>query len=480
MSQTIGLTTDYGLTQNGFVRMRLPEIRAAIIADLTARLGFTFDTDPSSITGQFVDVFAEREAIAWEQAELVHLSMYPESASGVALDMAVGFAGVSRLQAQRGAVRATMRGTPGTEIPAGAVAQIFGDTVNRLLLFTNVILSTENASWARYQATGTSASVRIDGVTYSSAPGLASPADAAASLASVIDGITGLSATAAGDFIEITSDDDIERFFDQETNLTLVKVGSPGEFRSENFATFSIPAGVVTVISSPVYGWDSVLNAEAGSPGRQRESDADLRRRYRTGVYRLGAGTMPSIRATLEQIEGVSRVRVFENTSGTTDSDGRPPHSVEVVVSGGADAVVARAIYDAKGAGIHTYGLDSETVQDAYGIPVTVNFTRPAPVYIWLEVTLTAAAEETLPQDYVAMVKAAIVAAGAGLEPGGDVFRFRMAAAVSGIAGIASAEVETGVGTIDTPPGSYAAADVAIGPRERAEILEAHITVVGP
>ena len=63
---------DYGVLPTGFIKMRLPEIRAAIITDLKQRLlaaGLPADiqTRPDSVLGLLIDTFAEREAALWFQ-----------------------------------------------------------------------------------------------------------------------------------------------------------------------------------------------------------------------------------------------------------------------------------------------------------------------------------------------------------------------------------------------------------------------------
>src|SRR5215469_10561092 len=108
----------YGVLATGFTRMRMPEIRLAIINSLQANTGVTFETRPDSITGQFIDTFAEREATMWELAEAVYHAMYPISATGVNLDHSVSFAGVRRLFAERSAVWCVCYGVEDTVIPA--------------------------------------------------------------------------------------------------------------------------------------------------------------------------------------------------------------------------------------------------------------------------------------------------------------------------------------------------------------------------
>ena len=73
---------DYGVTPEGFVRPRLPEIRMEIIEELRRNLrarGLPDDmeTRPDSVTGVVIDTFAEREAALWEMGEGVYYAMYP-------------------------------------------------------------------------------------------------------------------------------------------------------------------------------------------------------------------------------------------------------------------------------------------------------------------------------------------------------------------------------------------------------------------
>ena len=51
-----------------------------------------------------------------------------------------------------------------------------------------------------------------------------------------------------------------------------------------------------------------------GQTGRNDETDDELRRRYRTGVFRLGAATLEAIDANLRQnIQGMIALKCFEN-----------------------------------------------------------------------------------------------------------------------------------------------------------------------
>src|SRR5580765_6469481 len=124
--------------------MRLPEIRQTIIDTLQTTTGLTFETRPDSITGQFINVFAEREATLWEIAETVYHAMYPISATGVNLDHSVSFAGVRRLFAQRSTVWCACYGIETTIITAGSIVRS-SLTQDNFLLDADVTISRQNA-----------------------------------------------------------------------------------------------------------------------------------------------------------------------------------------------------------------------------------------------------------------------------------------------------------------------------------------------
>ena len=135
---------DYGVLPSGFSRMRMPEIRQSIINALTQSLGIDLETRPDSITGQFIDVFAEREATMWELAEAVYFAMYPISATGINLDHAVSFAGVVRLFAEKSTAWCACYGVEGTIIPPGSLVRSANNQDN-FLLDTPVTISRQNA-----------------------------------------------------------------------------------------------------------------------------------------------------------------------------------------------------------------------------------------------------------------------------------------------------------------------------------------------
>ncbi|WP_210385331.1 MULTISPECIES: hypothetical protein, partial [unclassified Eikenella] len=148
---------DYGVLPTGFIKMRLPEIRAAIITDLKQRLlaaGLPADiqTRPDSVLGLLIDTFAEREAALWNVAEGVYNAMYPDTAIGIALDNAVAFTGVRRLGERPSSADLLIYADRTIQVPRGAQ---FKNTVTQTVWATTVDLTVSAANAAEILITPT-------------------------------------------------------------------------------------------------------------------------------------------------------------------------------------------------------------------------------------------------------------------------------------------------------------------------------------
>jgi uncharacterized phage protein gp47/JayE len=154
--------------------------------------------------------------------------------------------------------------------------------------------------------------------------------------------------------------------------------------------SISASIGTITRILNPQPGWQSVTNLSPAIPGSPVESDAALRRRQAIST----AGPAQSIRSGIEgaiaNVVGVIRVKVYENDSNITNSDGIPSHSISPVVEGGDIGQVASAIALRKTPGTSTYGTTSQLVTDARGLPSTINFFELALVPITITINLVA------------------------------------------------------------------------------------------
>src|SRR5690606_9975123 len=98
------------------------------------------------------------------------------------------------------------------------------------------------------------------------------------------------------------------------TNISIDNLYSPFTFKAQNFGTLSAPANSLTEILTPIFGWNSINNWEAGVIGRGVETDSELRIRRRNTIRLLGNATVESIRAKLLQnVDGSTAAFVYEN-----------------------------------------------------------------------------------------------------------------------------------------------------------------------
>ena len=107
---------------------------------------------------------------------------------------------------------------------------------------------------------------------------------------------------------------------------------------------------------------------------------------------------------------------------------GRPGHSVEIVVEGGADLDIANSIFASKPGGIQTYGTVQQQVFDNYGNPYTISFSRPTvvPIYVTvvLQTDLTTAVTPTFIPGSVTTIQTDIVTIGNEVGIGGTIIGF--------------------------------------------------------
>jgi uncharacterized phage protein gp47/JayE len=419
------LSDPYGMLPSGFVRMRYPEILQAIITDLQARTGLTFETRPDSITGQFIATFAEREAAMWELAEAVYHAMYPISASSINLDHSVSFSGVKRLFAIKSVVWCGCYGQEGTVISAGSIIQS-NISLDHFLLDTNVTILKTNAVDVTLRVTtaveGELYWVNVNGQTcsYTALAG-DTPIEIVNNLMIKVES-TPYEVEVDGDHIRIYNFEATPFTIDHSVNMTVFKLGSPGWFTAENTGYVDVTPNTLNIIISTAVGWDSVNNYIIGHMGRPLETDDELRLRYEKGVFRLGAGTLDSIKANLLQnVPGIISLNVYENKTDVMDNDGRLPHSIEVVVYGGDTKQIAQEIYLRKAAGIDTNGAIEVVVLDSSGYKHYINFNRPTEIWTWVNVAVTLYTEESFPDNAYQIVQKAVIETGNAFGVGKDI-----------------------------------------------------------
>jgi hypothetical protein len=257
--------------------------------------------------------------------------------------------------------------------------------------------------------------------------------------------------------------------------------GAAGRFTAVTEGVQTCEIGELDIIPRSVEGWDRVRNYEAFIPGTNQETDTELRVRRAASARAINArGTDASIAAHLiEEVTGVTAASVTSNRTMSTDADGRPPKSFEVLVAGGSDQDIAQNIWENQPSGIQSYGNTSVEITDGEGAGQVISFSRAQARYLWLKITYQRYTEEQAPTD--AEIKAALVNwAAQEYQLGVDVITQRVMQGLYGVQGIGNAFAQAAV--TDTPDGTPtygSAVDVIpIGNAQYASLIADRITLV--
>lgn len=147
-------------------------------------------------------------------------------------------------------------------------------------------------------------------------------------------------------------------------------------------------AGAVSRIATPTDGWISVSNPSVAVPGKEAQSDAELRILQTNSTAQPSQSILQGIQGELLSLDGVTRLRMYENDTSETDDNGIPSHSICAVVEGGDSNEIAEVLRRRKTAGTGTFGTTSIVLTDSAMMPITIKFFRPTVVPVKVKVTI--------------------------------------------------------------------------------------------
>lgn len=481
----------YGITEDGFVKPRMSELRQDITDDLIRRLrqaGYTSDiqTRPDSVLGISIDAAAERMSVLYDRMEAVYNAMYPSTAMGANLDKAVSFAPVTRLADEASQCYVVFYGAVGTIVPQGTQfrnsdTETLWQTTGQVAIQTAAVADVTLIGTAQDNSTYT---ITINGWPYSYTSGTgATWAQIIAALVGVVSS-AGVSVSSDATSIRLYTDGSSAFRVSLSSQMVFRTIGSPVLAETVSPTDEGASAGRLTEMISLVTGVDAVNNLQDGVSGRTAETDAELRARYHdSGVYLLGAGTLPSIKANLiANVLGVSNVRVFENATDLIDSVGRPPHSIHVVAVGGLPDSIAAELYRVKPAGIDTYGHVHVSVPIEGGSFLTISFDRPTPIYVWVKAVVTTlpGSEQTFPADGLDQIRQALNQRGQQQDIGDDVLLQAYFCAIYKTEGVGNVDLQMAYSydaEFVPKESDYSTANITIADYEQAEFDLSRITV---
>jgi len=451
----------YGVTPAGFVVKPLSECLSEIQAAVQATFGQNQQVaDPAGPWGQLCGILADRESEIWDMAQEVYASRDPDQATGAGLQALAAITGTFAQEATASTVTCVLLGTVATVIPAGSSVSAGQNGA----AFTSSAAATIAAATAWTGST----SFAVGAVTANTA----TVAGAAVTNLYVCAAETGPSAASGGPTGTGAG------IVDGGVTWNWVAPGSAcavATFQAADTGPIEALAGTINTIVTPVAGWSAVVNPFDAVPGLDADTDASLRVRRVVELEVAGSATPDAIRARIMAVSGVTACTVFRNMTNAPNALGMPPYSVEALVTGGADADILTAAWNAVAAGTQTYGTTQGQVTDSEGVVQSVYFSRPTsqPIYVSVLLAIDNAA---WPADGTVEVQTAIIEwAQANLSAGNDVVTRALFPAILSVPGVVDI-THCYVGTTASPVPS-SEANITIATTEIAEFQSTNITV---
>lgn len=223
-----------------------------------------------------------------------------------------------------------------------------------------------------------------------------------------------------------------------------------------------------------------VLQANAGGAGRNDESDAEYRARQKK-YSGSGLATFDKMYAYMDGVVGEGNFSLQVNDEDVVQNN-IPPHRFEFVFKNGIgdNNDLAQAVWNCKPAGIKPYGNVSGIAVDNTPLHLkhTMYFSRPVSKYLWVDITLTQYAEESLPTDFVTAIRREVEAwAATEFSPGKDVLPKRFYTPIFKVPGIKDAVIKVCLtATTERPSASeYTTDEIAVAPQDEARLVDVQV-----
>ena len=476
-----------GVTDQGFVIKRLAEILAddrALAVQLFQDLvqpGDVVDTSDSSALGRLISLAAPSEADLWEAAQEVYAAFDPNAATGIALDNLVALAGITRKEQTFTTSSILVAGDTNTLTPVGQT--VSSSTTGEQFTTTGAI------SLAASGASGITVSVVVlaDSTAYTityadttTSNTITFTSDVSATVAEILAGLQSviagghptLTSSVVGTTLVIDRNDIFSTVnFTTSVNLGINKVRTIGEVVAVNAGPIEQPANTIDTILTPMLGWDSVINPVAAIPGEDRETDEELRLRFRNAKFENATNTYDAIYSAITNLDNVTEVTIYENDTSVVDGNGVPAHSFLPIVSGGLSQDIGNAIWENKPTGILSYGNTSVNVTDIQGGTHVVSFSRPNPVVVYITMDITT--DVNFPANGNDAIRSAVIAYfAANFGTGDDVIYSRLYTPINSVPGH-----EVNGLFIGTSPSPTGVVNIPISFSDIASISSVNITI---
>lgn len=439
-----------GLTAEGLIIKRYADILEEKRDKAVQRFldlvppGETVDTSDSSTLGRLIALSIPGEADLWEAVQEVYSAFDPNAATGIALDNLVALGGIERFGETNSTAQAVFTGATGTLISQGSTVRASTTSTNWSVVGGGVALDPSRATGVGVVVTevrnNTQYTISLSTgsytmiATYTTGEGATEQEILDGLRASVVLNMPGMLVSVEDDSINVTNGTVFqEGEWDTSTNLGIVRVSKVGTLMADTPGPLEQAPNTLTIISTPILGWSDVYNPVAASVGRWRETDAELRGRFRDSKYQRASNILEALYTALISIPEVTEVKVYENDTDSYDENGIPPHSFMPVVLGGDGGVIATQIWENKPLGIRSHGNTVVTIYDSQFFPHAIGFERPSPVTVHITVNLTT--DDSFPSNGGVLIREALMDYFNQFKIGDDVIYSRLYTPINKIQG---------------------------------------------
>lgn len=482
----------YGLTDEGFTVKRLQDIRtelqqtAVTLFQDVVPPGDSVDTTDSSLLGRLISLIAPSISDLWEVGQMDYSALDPNSATGIALDNIVAYGGISRYGESYTTAIGLFSGDNGTLIASGNTVKA-SVTGNQFTTVDSVAINPSSAAGVVVSVLNVQ-NTSLYAISYSTSSSSTSTvsyiSSASATASEILNGLLGeitsshplLSASIAGTTLVVDKADVFQvSNFSVSPNLVITKAKKLGSIQASAVGVIEQEANTIDTIVTPVLGWDSITNPLVASTGRLKETDEELRLRFRNTKLEKSTNILDSLYSALINLDGVEEVAIYENDTNVTDSKGVAGHGFLPVVLGGSSQLIAETIWENKPIGILSQGNTAVDVTDSQGFIHSIGFERPNPITIYIVVNLSLNPEDSnvFPADGADQIREAIISyASANFGIGDDVIFSRLYTPINTVNGHQIDSLFVG-----TSPSPVTSANVVIAFNEISSFESVNITV---
>lgn len=413
-----------GMTEQGLTIKRLGDVLAdfkndaiPIFQDLVLP-NDVVDTSDSSVLGRLIGLTSPAVADLYEAVQEVYWAFDPNSSRGIALDNLVQYGGLTRNPASPSSATIVVWGDVNTMIPSNtAQARATDNTFYNVAL--PIILSPEDnigfGAKVGGVVTGEDYVVRLEFLSTSiivshKAVAGDTPTTIASSLATLLSPYSdSIIVRPELDTLYVEMVDIFSSMSVTVTKLLVYKIKQRGEVLAESVGAKEQLAGTINTIATPLLGWDSVYNPYDALVGSETETDEELRNRFRDSKYSRSQNMSDALFSSLTALDGVTYVAIYENDTDIFQEEHHlPPHSFRPIVLGGNALEIAQEIWRNKPLGVSSEGGLEVTILDSQQFPQRIEFDRPTPVQIFIDLTLTTT-PSLFPSSGASDIKAALV-----------------------------------------------------------------------